>query len=387
MDISYILNHLGEERELYFGAVAPPVIQSSNFAFKTVDELRQSFVNERNVHLYTRGNNPTVEILRKKVAALAGAEDALVFGSGAAAVAAAVMSVVKAGDHVVCVKKPYSWTNRLLNDYLARFNVTVTMVDGTDPQNFVSASHASTKLWMLESPNSFTLELQDLGAIATLAKERKIVTVVDNSYCTSLGQRCIEMGIDIEVHSATKYYGGHSDVVAGFLIGSRQMLDRIFATELLNIGGIISPHDASLLLRSMRTLPIRLQKIRDTTEAVVAFMKSHPQVERVIYPFDESFGQYTLAKKQMLWCGGLFSATIKVKSVDEMELFCNSLRAFLMAVSWGGHESLIIPACSFYPKDGFKSEFYTYNLVRFYIGLEDVDFLLSDLKQAFKKIE
>jgi cystathionine beta-lyase/cystathionine gamma-synthase len=307
MDISYILNHLGEERELYFGAVAPPVIQSSNFAFKTVDELRQSFVNERNVHLYTRGNNPTVEILRKKVAALAGAEDALVFGSGAAAVAAAVMSVVKAGDHVVCVKKPYSWTNRLLNDYLARFNVTVTMVDGTDPQNFVSASHASTKLWMLESPNSFTLELQDLGAIATLAKERKIVTVVDNSYCTSLGQRCIEMGIDIEVHSATKYYGGHSDVVAGFLIGSRQMLDRIFATELLNIGGIISPHDASLLLRSMRTLPIRLQKIRDTTEAVVAFMKSHPQVERVIYPFDESFGQYTLAKKQMLWCGGLFS--------------------------------------------------------------------------------
>jgi cystathionine beta-lyase/cystathionine gamma-synthase len=173
MDISYILNHLGEERELYFGAVAPPVIQSSNFAFKTVDELRQSFVNERNVHLYTRGNNPTVEILRKKVAALAGAEDALVFGSGAAAVAAAVMSVVKAGDHVVCVKKPYSWTNRLLNDYLARFNVTVTMVDGTDPQNFVSASHASTKLWMLESPNSFTLELQDLGAIATLAKRGK----------------------------------------------------------------------------------------------------------------------------------------------------------------------------------------------------------------------
>jgi cystathionine beta-lyase/cystathionine gamma-synthase len=237
MDISYILNHLGEERELYFGAVAPPVIQSSNFAFKTVDELRQSFVNERNVHLYTRGNNPTVEILRKKVAALAGAEDALVFGSGAAAVAAAVMSVLKAGDHVVCVKKPYSWTNRLLNDYLSRFNVSVTMVDGTDPQNFVTASNASTKLWMLESPNSFTLELQDLGAIARLAKERKIVTVVDNSYCTSLGQRCIEMGIDIEVHSATKYYGGHSDVVAGFLIGSRAMLDKIFATELLNMGG------------------------------------------------------------------------------------------------------------------------------------------------------
>ncbi|MBK7149565.1 MAG: aminotransferase class I/II-fold pyridoxal phosphate-dependent enzyme [Bacteroidetes bacterium] len=387
MDISYILNHLGEERENYFGAVAPPVIQTSNFAFKTVEALRQSFTNERNVHLYTRGNNPTVEILRKKVAALAGAEDALVFSSGAAAVAAAVMSQVKAGDHVVCVKKPYSWTNKLLNDYLNRFNVTVTMVDGTDPQNFVSASHASTKLWMLESPNSFTLELQDLEAIASLAKERNIVTVVDNSYCTSLGQRCIEMGIDIEVHSATKYYGGHSDVVAGFLIGSRQMLDKIFATELLNIGGVISPHDASLLLRSMRTLPIRMQKIRETTEALVAFMKAHPQVERIIYPFDESFPQYDLAKEQMRWCGGLFSANIRAKSVEEVELFCNSLRTFLMAVSWGGHESLIIPACSFYPREAFQSEVYSFNMVRFYIGLEDVDFLINDLKQAFKKIE
>ncbi|MBK8660161.1 MAG: aminotransferase class V-fold PLP-dependent enzyme [Bacteroidetes bacterium] len=387
MDISYILNHLGEERENYFGAVAPPVIQSSNFAFKTVEDLRTSFTNERNVHLYTRGNNPTVEILRKKVAALAGAEDALVFSSGAAAVAAAVMSQVKAGDHVVCVKKPYSWTNKLLNNYLSRYNVSVSMVDGTEPQYFAEASNEATTLWMLESPNTFTFELQDLKALSALAKSRNIVTVIDNSYCTSLGQRCIEMGIDMEVHSATKYYGGHSDVVAGFLIGNRPMLDKIFATELLNIGAIISPHDASLLLRSMRTLPLRLEKIRQTTDAVVAFMKSHPQVERIIYPFDESFPQYDLAKEQMRWCGGLFSANIRAKSVEEVELFCNSLRTFLMAVSWGGHESLIIPACSFYSREAFQSEVYSFNMVRFYIGLEDVDFLINDLKQAFKKIE
>jgi cystathionine beta-lyase/cystathionine gamma-synthase len=387
MDISYILNHLGEEREEYFNAVAPPIMQSSNFAFRTVQALREAFVNEKNVALYTRGNNPTVSILRKKIAALAGADDALVFSSGAAAVAAAVMANVKAGDHVVCVAKPYSWTNKLLNSYLKRFHVSVTMIDGTSIQNFVDATAENTVLYFLESPNSFTFELQDIKAVVALAKAQNIVTVIDNSYCTSIGQCCIEMGVDIEVHSATKYYGGHSDVVAGFLIANQAMIDKVFGTELLNIGGVISPHDAWLLIRSMRTLPLRLAQLRKTTEAVVAFMENHPQVEKVIYPFSKSFPQFELAQEQMTWCGGLFTAEIKAKDSEQVELFCNSLQAFLMAVSWGGHESLIIPACSFYPKDDYRGSAFPFNTIRFYIGLENVDFLLQDLKQAFKKIE
>lgn len=387
MDISYILNHLGEEREEYFNAVAPPIMQSSNFAFKTVQALREAFVNEKNVALYTRGNNPTVSILRKKIAALAGADDALVFSSGAAAVAAAVMANVKAGDHVVCVAKPYSWTNKLLNSYLKRFDVSVTMIDGTSIQNFVDATAENTVLYFLESPNSFTFELQDIKAVAAFAKAQNIVTVIDNSYCTSIGQRCIEMGVDIEIHSATKYYGGHSDVVAGFLIANQAMIDKVFGTELLNIGGIISPHDAWLLIRSMRTLLLRLAQIQKTTEAVVAFMENHPQVEKVIYPFSKSFTQFELAQQQMTWCGGLFTAEIKAKDIEQIELFCNSLETFLMAVSWGGHESLIIPACSFYPKDDYRGSTFPFNTIRFYIGLENVDFLLQDLKQAFKKIE
>jgi cystathionine beta-lyase/cystathionine gamma-synthase len=387
MDISYILNHLGEEREEYFNAVAPPIMQSSNFAFKTVQALREAFVNEKNVALYTRGDNPTVSILRKKIAALAGADDALVFSSGAAAVAAAVMANVKAGDHVVCVAKPYSWTNKLLNSYLKRFDVSVTMIDGTSIQNFVDATTETTVLYFLESPNSFTFELQDIKAVAAFAKAQNIVTVIDNSYCTSIGQRCIEMGVDIEIHSATKYYGGHSDVVAGFLIANQAMIDKVFGTELLNIGGIISPHDAWLLIRSMRTLLLRLAQIQKTTEAVVAFMENHPQVEKVIYPFSKSFTQFELAQQQMTWCGGLFTAEIKAKDTEQIELFCNSLETFLMAVSWGGHESLIIPACSFYPKDDYRGSTFPFNTIRFYIGLENVDFLLQDLKQAFKKIE
>lgn len=387
MDISYILNHLGEERENYFNAVAPPLIQSSNFAFKTVADLRQAFHDEKDTHIYTRGNNPTVEILRKKIAALAGAEDALVFSSGMGAISTAVIANVKAGDHVVCVKKPYSWTNRLLHKLLPRFGVEATMIDGTDIKNFEAATKPNTRVYFLESPNTFTYELQDIEAVVKLAKQNNAITIIDNTYCTSLGQRCIEMDIDIEVHSASKYYGGHSDVVAGYLLSNKKMVSRIFDAELLNLGPIISPNDAWLLLRSLRTLPIRLEKVRATTEKVVAFMKTHPQVETLLYPFDADFPQYELAKKQMQWCGGLFTVTLKAKDIDQMETFCNSLRAFTMAVSWGGHEALIIPTCSFYPKEHFDSSVYPFNMIRFYVGLEEPEFLIEDLKQAFVKIE
>jgi cystathionine beta-lyase/cystathionine gamma-synthase len=387
MDISYILNHLGEEREDYFNAVSPPLIQSSNFAFNDVASMRRAFNDEHDAHIYTRGNNPTVDILRKKIAALAGAEDALVFGSGIAAISAAIMANVKAGDHVVCVKKPYSWTNRLLNKLLPKYGVEATMIDGTDIKNFEAATKPNTRVYFLESPNTFTYELQDLEALVKLAKQHNIVTAIDNSYCTSLGQRCIEMGIDIEIHSASKYYGGHSDVVAGYLISNKAMVKRIFESEFLNLGGIISPNDAWLLIRSLRTLPIRLEKVRSNTEKVVAFMKNHPQVETLLYPFDEDFPQYELAKKQMKWCGGLFTVTLKAGSIDQMETFCNSLKTFTMAVSWGGHESLIVPTCSFYPKEHYDNSVYPFNMIRFYVGLEEPEFLIEDLKQAFKKIE
>ncbi len=387
MDLSYILNHLGEERENYFNAVSPPVIQTSNFCFKDVASLRVAFTNERESHLYTRGNNPTVEILRKKIAALAGAEDALVFSSGSAAISAAVIANVKVGEHVVCVSKPYSWTDRLLNKFLSRFGVEATMVDGTDIANFRNAIQPNTRVIFLESPNTFTFELQDLAAVVKLAKENNIFTIIDNSYCTSLGQRCIEMGIDIELHSASKHYGGHSDVVAGYLLCNKTMADKIFASEFLNLGGIISPHDAWLLIRSLRTLPLRLERTKATTDKIVAWLEQHPQVDKVLYPFSKTFPQYDLAKKQMLWCGGLFSIHLKAKDIDEVETFCNSLKRFLMAVSWGGHESLLMPACSFHPNKQYDDSVFPFNHIRFYIGMEEADVLIEDLKQAFAKIE
>ena len=203
MDISYILNHLGEEREEYYGSVAPPVFQTSNFCFKTVAIMREELKRELEIPFYSRGFNPTVAILRKKIAALEFAEDALVFSSGSAAVAAAVMSIVKAGDHVICVEKPYSWTNNLLTKYLSKYGVTTTFINGNEIINFENAIQENTKLIYLESPNSLTFELQDIEAVAILAKSKNICTILDNSYSSPINQNPITLGIDIVLHSAT----------------------------------------------------------------------------------------------------------------------------------------------------------------------------------------
>jgi len=385
MDLSYILNQLGEERGKYFHSVSPPIIQSSNFCCDTVDDLRSAILNEEGYHLYTRGNNPTTEILRKKLAALANAEDALVFGSGMAAMSSAVLSLVQAGDHVICQQNPYSWTKKLCVKILASFGITYTFVDGTSNSEIENAIQPNTKLIILESPNTFTFELQDIAFVANLARSKNIITLIDNTYCTSIGQRCIEMGIDLEVHSMSKYYSGHSDVVAGAVIGSKALINKIYYSGFMNLGGILSPNDAWLVLRGLRTLPIRMERVGNTTKTVVDFLAAYPKVEKVLWPHHASFPQHELALKQMQWCGGLFSILLKTADTDGVERFCNELKHFLMAVSWGGHESLSFPACAGLPKGNYKSHV-PYNLVRLYCGLEDADFLISDLEQALAHI-
>ena len=203
MDISYIINELAEERENYFNAIAPPIIQSSNFAFKTVDEMRSAFADEYSTYLYSRGLNPTVDILRKKLAALDNAEDCLVFSSGAAAIFAAVLANVKSGDHIVSVEKPYTWTQKMFNEILPRFGVTTTYIDGRDIENFERAILPNTRVIYLESPNSWSYALQDLAAVAELARAENIVTIIDNSFCTPIYQRPIDFGIDLVLQSAT----------------------------------------------------------------------------------------------------------------------------------------------------------------------------------------
>jgi cystathionine beta-lyase/cystathionine gamma-synthase len=387
MDISYILNELGEDRDEYFRAVSPPIVQTSNFAFKTVDGLRKAFENEYGGWLYSRGLNPTVEILRKKLAALDGAEDCLVFNSGAAAIFASVLANVKTGDHIVSVKDPYTWARKMFDEILPRFGVTVSYIDGRSIVNFENAIQSNTTVIYLESPNSWMFDLQDLSAVAQLARSKNIVTICDNSYCTPLYQKPCEMGIDLVLQSATKYISGHSDVIAGVLSGSKQQIERIFNSEYNNIGSGIQPFNAWLLIRGLRTLPARLERITRTTQTVIEFLTSHPRIEEVIFPLHPSFPQFELAKQQMKGGCGLLTFTIKTQSCETIEKFCNSLKHILMAVSWGGHESLIIPKCAGLQRADFNPELAIHRSFRLYVGLEEPEYIIADLQQAFDVIK
>lgn len=387
MDISYILNELGEDRDEYFRAVSPPIVQTSNFAFKTVDALRKAFENEYGGWLYSRGLNPTVEILRKKLAALDGAEDCLVFNSGAAAIFASVLANVKTGDHIISVKDPYTWARKMFDEILPRFGVTVTYIDGRSITNFENAIQSNTTVIYLESPNSWMFDLQDLSAVAQLARSKNIVTICDNSFCTPLYQKPYEMGIDLVLQSATKYISGHSDVVAGVLSGSRKQIERIFNSEYNNIGSGIQPFNAWLLIRGLRTLPARLERITRATQTVIDFLLSHPRVEEVIFPLHPSFPQYELAQRQMNGGCGLLTFTIKTQSCETIEKFCNSLKHILMAVSWGGHESLIIPKCAGLQRADFNAGLALHRSLRLYVGLEEPDYIVADLEQAFDVIK
>lgn len=385
MDISYILNELGEDREHYFNAIAPPIVQTSNFRFNKVDELRAAFADEMSTYLYSRGLNPTVDILRKKLAALDGAEDCLVFNNGAAAIFAGVLANVKAGDHIVSVSKPYSWVQRMFDVILPRFGVTTTYVDGRDANNYFNATKPNTTFYYLESPNSWDFALQDITAIAAYAKQHNIVTLIDNSYCTPLYQQPIAMGIDLAMQTATKYIGGHSDTLGGVLSGSKTMIKRIFDSEYLNIGSGIQPFNAWLLIRGLRTLPVRLDRINRTTKEVLAFVKAHPAVKQVLYPFDEGFPQVALAKQQMKEAPGLFSFFVQAQSRQQIVTFCESLQHIQMAVSWGGHESLLLPKCAGLQDHEFDRTNPEHQLMRVYVGLEEATYIMADLEQAFSK--
>ena len=386
MDISYILNEYAEERENYFNAVSPPIIQTSNFVFNTVEDMRKAFADEYSTYLYSRGKNPTVDILRKKLAALDGADDCLVFNSGAAAIFAAVLANVKAGDHIVSVDKPYTWAQKMFNEILPRFGVTTTYIDGREIENFERAILPNTAVIYLESPNSWDYALQDLKAVADLARSENIITIIDNSYCTPLYQKPIDFGIDLAMQTATKYISGHSDTLGGVLSGSKAMIERIFNSEYMNIGSGIQPFNAWLLIRGLRTLPARLDRITATTTKVVEYLKHHPKVEELIFPFDENFAQYALAKQQMTGACGLLTFIIKASTIAEMEKFCESLQHIFMAVSWGGHESLIIPKCSGIQPDEFDAGNREHRMLRLYVGLEEPEYIIKDLEQGFEKI-
>jgi cystathionine beta-lyase/cystathionine gamma-synthase len=264
-------------------------------------------------------------------------------------------------------------------------------VDGADAKDFSDAIQPNTKLFYLESPSTAVFKLQDLKAITKLAKSKKIKTIIDNTWATPVFQKPLAMGIDMEMHSISKYISGHSDVVAGLLIGSKKDLDSIFKREYEWLGAKIAPFEAWLILRSLRTLPIRLQMHQESARKVAKFLESHPKVKLVRYPGLKSFPQYKLGRKQMSGYTGLMSFQLKTEKLPQIKKFVNALEIFSIGVSWGGHESLVYAPAISYLKEldpaRFKQLGISLGDIRISVGLENADDLMEDLNQALRKIK
>lgn len=384
-DITQIIHHMGEDN-FPMNSVSPPIFQTSNFCFDTFDNFRAALTDELSNCLYTRGNNPTVNLVESKLAALEHGEKAKLLGSGAAAITNAVMSFIKTGDHIVCVKDAYTWASKLIATYLDRFGVEHTFVDGSITDKIIDAIKPNTRIIYLESPTSLSFSLQNVPAITEIARSKGIKTIIDNTWATPFYCNPIDFGVDIVIHSASKYLGGNSDLVAGAVIGKKEDIDQIIRQESLQFGAVADPFIAWLILRGMRTLHIRMPIHFENALTIAKHLQAHPKVEQVLYPFLESHPQHALAEKLMRGGSGLFSFRLKTRNLKDVICFVNGLTIFKRAVSWGGYESLVYPKAASY-KAGVEIPENEISLIRLHIGLENFEMLINDLEQALKNLE
>jgi cystathionine beta-lyase/cystathionine gamma-synthase len=374
-----VSQHEGEETHV-LGAVVPPIFQNTLFVHETWESFEASSTFPLGgPYNYSRLTNPSLECAERKIAALEGCDEARLTSSGMAAASAGILSCVRQGAHVVCVDSVYGPTRRLLADWAARFGVGVEFVVGEDPKDFVRASRPETTLWYLESPTSIVFRLQDLAEVSRLAKERGIATMIDNTYSSPLYQQPHRLGIDLVMHTVSKYLGGHSDVVGGALCGERARMRAVLTNEYELLGCAMSPFNAWLVNRSMRTFPLRMQAVRETGNAIAQWLQARPEVGRVFHVGLADFPQAALRDRQMSGTGGLLSFEPKDNTRDWCKRFTEALRLYRMGVSWGGHESLVV-ALETKPMDWPEARW----LVRLYNGLEAVEDLIEDLDQAFQ---
>jgi cystathionine beta-lyase/cystathionine gamma-synthase len=373
----------------------PPVFQNSLFTFKDWDDIDAAFTDRTQRPIYTRQINPTARIAEQKIAALATESrtdiDAKLTASGMAAISAALFHVLSPGDHVVAVKNVYGPTNNLLNRYLRqKMGINTTFVDGSQLSDFERTITDQTKLIMLESPSSAVFTLQDIREVTTLARSKGITTIIDNTWATPVFQKPMDMGVDLEVHSVTKYIGGHSDVLAGVIIGAKDRIQKIAVDEGELLGGTIAPWNAWLITRSLRTLTMRLERHQKNAHLVASFLEQHPNVKQVRYPGLKSHPQHQLANKQMSGFTGLLGFEVNTQDLDAIKRFFNGMSLFQIGVSWGGHESLIYaPAISYLkelPPERFKDLGISLGDIRISIGLEDANDLIDDLSKAFERM-
>lgn len=372
-----ICTHYSEDPSRFAGAVTPPIFQSSLFT-----ECEGNEGDREGRYAYTRVSNPTTEIVENKVAALEQGEAAKCFSSGMGAISAAMMHYLKKDSHVVAVASIYGPAHRFLAEYMKRFGVEVTFVKGTDTEEIEGAIRENTDLIYLESPSTYLFLVQDLSKIAEIAKRHHAATVIDNTYCTPIFQKPLTFGIDMVVHSASKYLGGHSDIIGGVVIGRKEEIDQIAQSERELFGAVMSPFDSWLMLRGIRTLPVRMKQHMVNAMEMAAYFQELPVVKEVIYPWWETHPQYELAKKQMTGASGLMSVVFDLPG-EQIKRIVRELEFFHRGPSWGGFESLISPVGADLEQD---NETMKKGLVRLHIGLEGTDLLKEDFERAVKNV-
>ncbi|WP_324630109.1 methionine gamma-lyase [Bacillus paranthracis] len=377
------LIHHGYTSEQHKGSLTPPLFQTSTFTFETAQQGEASFAGVDPSYIYSRLGNPTVKLFEERMAVLEGGEEALAFGSGMAAISATLIGFLKAGDHIICSNGLYGCTYGFLEVLEEKFMITHSFCDMETEADMENKIRPNTKLIFVETPINPTMKLIDLKQVIRVAKRNGLLVIVDNTFCSPYLQRPLELGCDAVVHSATKYIGGHGDVVAGVTICKTKALAEKIRPMRKDIGGIMAPFDAWLLLRGLKTLAVRMDRHCDNAEKIVSFLKNHDAVEGVWYPEGE------LASRQMKRGGGVISFSIK-GGKEETQAFINDLHFITIAVSLGDTETLIqhpatmthaaIPAA-------LRQEMGIYdNLIRLSVGLESWEDIVSDLEQALKKI-
>ncbi len=375
--------HTGEERFHLSVPVGTSIARTANFTFANTEEMKLWAEGKSSAYIYTRYGNPTLTIAEEKIAALEGAEAAIVTASGMAAISSALLSVLKAGDEVIATRALYGGSYRLMRDVFPRMGIVVRHVE-TDLANIERLVNPRTKALYIETPTNPTLRLVDLQKAVAFAKEWDLISLIDNTFATPVLQKPIEMGFNLVIHSATKYLAGHSDVIAGVVAGTHSLIDKV-RDMIIYLGGSMDPEAAFLLIRGMKTLEVRLQRQCRTALTIARFLEKHPKVARVHYPGLPSHPDHKLAKRQMKGFGAMMAFDLK-GGLPAARRFCDRARIFLLAASLGGVESLVVlPIYSSHYRMSIaelRAAGVEPGTVRGSIGLEEPEDLIEDLRQA-----
>ncbi|GIU54001.1 MULTISPECIES: trans-sulfuration enzyme family protein [Shewanella] len=380
--------HGGHKKE-GFGALVTPLYQSATFVFDNAEQGGARFAGDEPGHMYTRLGNPTTDELERKMAMLEGAESAAACASGMAAVSSALLTHLETGDHLIASNAIYGCTFALLSTQLTRLGINTTFVDFSDTLAIEAAIQPNTKLVFCETPVNPHLQVFDICAIVEIAKRNGLISIVDNTFMTPLLQQPLSMGVDMVIHSATKYLNGHGDVIAGIVCGSEAHILKVKYEILKDFGGVISPHDAWLILRGLKTLDVRLTRHCDNAETIANYLESHPQINQVFYPGLKSHQGNAYVGRQMKRAGGVIAFELNGDKQAAIN-FVNRLSLFAIAVSLGDAESLVQHPASMthspYTPEARAEAGITDNLLRISVGLENVEDLITDLEQALRLI-